>query len=97
MTQLPKPPFIPVPDRIREMAEDITLADLLNSPVMACDAISLIANIITNAWFYSDLKTAEELSIERDLFAISQAYGVQARQLAFSHLRDRRQYSKENR
>jgi hypothetical protein len=97
MTQLTPPPSIPMPEHICDIAEDITLADLLNSPSMACDAISLIANIINNAWFYSDIKTTEDLTIELDLFAISQAYGVQARQLAFSHLRDRRQYSKENR
>jgi hypothetical protein len=97
MTELPKPPFIPMPNRIRELAQDITLADLLDSPVMACDAISLMANIINNGWFYSGLQSNADLSIERDLYAISQSYGAQARQLAFSHLRDRREYSKENR
>jgi len=97
MTQLPKPPFIPMPNHIRELAEDITLADLLDSPVMVCDAISLMANIINNGWFYSEIQSSADLSIQHDLYAISQSYGAQARRLAFSHLRDRREYSKENR
>ena len=83
-----------MPERIRGLAEDITLADLLNSPSTVCDAISLISNIINHAWVYPDLKTPDDISLERDLFAISQAYGIDARRLAFDHLRQRRQLTK---
>lgn len=95
MTLPPVPPRLPMPDRIRELAEDITLADLLASPSTVCDAISLICNILNNAWLYADLKTPDDISLERDLFTISQAYGIEARHLAFSHLRDRRQFTTE--
>ena len=84
-----------MPQRIRSLAKDITLADLLDSPATACDAISLICNILNNAWLYADLKTPDDISLERDLFTISQAYGIEARHLAFSHLRDRRQFTTE--
>lgn len=94
MTMLPVPPRLPMPDRIRGLAEDITLADLLNSPSTVCDAISVISNILNNAWLYADLKQPEDISLERDLFTISQAYGVEARHLAFDHLRQRRHYAK---
>jgi hypothetical protein len=83
-----------MPSRIRELAEDITLADLLNSPSMASDALSVISNILNNSWMYSDLQTPDDISLERDLFTISQAYGYEARHQAFSHLRDRRQLIK---
>ena len=83
-----------MPERIRGLAEDITLADLLNSPSTVCDAISLISNIINHAWMYPDLMTPDDISLERDLFAISQAYGIDARRLAFDHLRQRRQLTK---
>ena len=95
MTQLPIPPRLPMPPRIRELAEDITLADLLNSPAMACDAISTISNILNNSWLYADLQTPDDISLERDLFTISQAYGYAARHLAFAHLRERRQLIKQ--
>jgi hypothetical protein len=84
-----------MPERIRALAEDITLADLLDSPATACDAISLISNIINSGWMYADIKTANDISIERVLFTISQAYGVEARHYAFGHLRDRRQFAKQ--
>lgn len=86
-----------MPERIRELAKDITLADLLDSPATACDAISLICNVINSGWMYADIKNANDISIERDLFTISQAYGVEARHYAFGHLRDRRQFAKERR
>ena len=95
MTQLPIPPRLPMPPRIRELAEDITLADLLNSPAMACDAISTISNILNNSWLYAELQTPDDISLERDLFTISQAYGYAARRLAFAHLRERRQLIKQ--
>jgi hypothetical protein len=90
------PPRLPMPDRVCELAEEITLADLLNSPSTVCDAISLMSNIINHAWIYADLKTPDDISLERDLFTISQAYGVDARRLAFDHLRQRRQLIRKN-
>ena len=89
------PPRLPMPDRVRELAEEITLGDLLNSPSTVCDAISLMANIINHAWVYGDLKTPDDISLERDLFTISQAYGLEARRNAFEHLRQRRQITKK--
>lgn len=83
-----------MPQRIRSLAKDITLADLLDSPATACDAISLMSNIINSGWMYADIKSQDEISLERDLFTISQAYGVEARHYAFGHLRDRRHYAK---
>ena len=100
MTQTPlppEPPHLPMPERIRRLAKDITLADLLDSPATTCDAISLMCNIINSGWMYADIKNANDISIERDLFTISQAYGVEARHYAFGHLRDRRQFAKERR
>lgn len=94
MTLPPSPPRLPMPDRIRHLAEDITLADLLSSPSTVCDAISLISNILNNAWLYPELKQPADVSLERDLFTISQAYGVEARHLAFDHLRQRRHFAK---
>jgi hypothetical protein len=89
------PPRLPMPDRVRELAEEITLADLLSSPSTVCDAISLMSNIINHAWVYPELKTPDDISLERDLFTISQAYGVEARRLAFDHLRQRRQITQK--
>ncbi len=89
------PPRLPMPDRVRELAEEITLGDLLNSPSTVCDAISLMANIINHAWVYGNLKTPDDISLERDLFTISQAYGLEARRNAFEHLRQRRQITKK--
>lgn len=86
-----------MPERIRSLAKEITLADLLDSPTTVCDAISLMCNIISNSWCYTQQKTSREIAIEMDLFTISQAYGVEARHLAFGHLRDRRQYAKDRR
>ena len=86
-----------MPERIRSLAKEITLADLLDSPTTVCDAISLMCNIINSGWMYADIKNAHDISIERDLFTISQAYGVEARHYAFGHLRDRRQFAKERR
>jgi len=83
-----------MPERIRQLAEEITLADLLDSPSTVCDALSLMANIINHAWVYPDLKTPDDISLERDLFTISQAYGLEARRHAFEHLRQRRQITK---
>lgn len=100
MTQIPnppKPPAIPMPERIRGLASEITLADLLDSPTTVCDAISMICNIINSSWCYALDKTPREIATEMDLFTISQAYGVEARHYAFGHLRDRRQYAKERR
>ena len=84
-----------MPDRVRELAEEITLGDLLNSPSTVCDAISLMANIINHAWVYEDLKTPDDISLERDLFTISQAYGIEARRLAFDHLSRRREITRK--
>lgn len=84
-----------MPERIRQLAEEITLADLLDSPSTVCDALSLMSNIINHAWVYPDLKTPDDISLEQDLFTISQAYGMEARRLAFDHLRQRRQLIKE--
>jgi len=88
------PPRLPMPNRIRDLAEEITLADLLNSPSTVCDAISLMSNILNHAWVYSDIKTPDDISLERDLFTISQAYSIETRRLAFDHLRQRRQLTK---
>ena len=81
-----------MPDRIRQLAEDITLADLLCSPSTVCDAISLMSNILNNAWIYNDLKTPDDISLERDIYAVSQAYNGEPRHAAFEHLRQRRQF-----
>jgi len=81
-----------MPDRIRALAEEITLADLLCSPSTVCDAISLMSNILNNAWIYTDLKTPDDINLERDLFAVSQAYDGDPRRTAFDHLRQRREY-----
>lgn len=82
-----------MPERIRALAEEITLADLLDSPSTVCDAISVICNVLNHGWLYTDLKTPDDISIERDLFTISQAYGIEARHLAFAHIRERRQFT----
>jgi predicted Zn-dependent peptidase len=81
-----------MPDRIRQLAEEITLADLLCSPSTVCDAISLMSNILSNAWIYTDLKTPDDINLERDIFAVSQAYDGEPRRAAFEHLRQRRQF-----
>ena len=95
MNQPPTPPRLVMPERIRKLAENVTLADLLDSPTTASDAISLISNIVNHGWVYAELKSPDDLSIERDLFAISQAYGIESRHLAFNHMRERRQYTKD--
>lgn len=82
-----------MPERIRALAEDITLADLLAAPSTVCDALSVISNILNNAWLYPELKTPDDISLERDLYMISQAYGIEARHLAFDHIRQRRQFT----
>ncbi len=84
-----------MPERIRAIAEDITLADLLNSPTTSCDAINVICNIVNNGWLYAEMKSPDDISLECDLFAISQAYGIEARHLAFAHIRERRQFTKD--
>jgi len=92
MTQHLSPPHLPMPEKIRSIAEGVTLADLLESPSMVSDVISLISNILNHSWMYEDLQTADEVDLERDLFAISRAYGYGARNEAFSHLRERRNF-----
>ena len=52
-----------MPSRIRQLAEDITLADLLNNPAMASDALSVISNILNNSWMYADLQTPDDISL----------------------------------
>jgi len=97
MNKPPIPPYISIPQRIRQLTEKITLADLLESSTTTSDTISMISNIVTSSWMYADVKSEKDLSIERDLFSISQAYGHKARHIAFSHIRDRRQFNKNNR
>ena len=97
MTQHPSPPHLPMPEKIRSIAEGVTLADLLESPSMVSDAISLISNILNHSWMYEDLPTADEVDLERDLFAIFRAYGYGARSKAFLHLRERRSFKRVKR
>ena len=81
---------IQISEAALELAEEITLADLLESPVSMADTVSMISNIIRHGNDYSDIKQTEDIAMELRVFRINQAIDSDTRTALFNHLRDRR-------
>ena len=79
-----------LPDETIRLAERITLADLLDSPVTRADTVSMIANIIRHGGDYAPLKGEDDTLLELDLFRVHQSIDADTRNALFQHLRDRR-------
>ena len=79
-----------LPDETIRLAERITLADLLDSPVTRADTVSMIANVIRHGGDYAPLKGEDDTLLELDLFRVHQSIDADTRNALFSHLRDRR-------
>lgn len=79
-----------LPDETIRLAERITLADLLDSPVTRADAISMISNVIRHGGDYAPLKGEDDTLLELDLFRVHQSVDADTRNALFQHLRDRR-------
>ena len=85
-----KPQVPEVPDETVRLAERITLADLLDSPVTRADTVSMISNVIRHGGDYAPLKGEDDTLLELDLFRVHQSIDGDTRNALFSHLRDRR-------
>ena len=79
-----------LPDETIRLAERITLADLLDSPVTRADTVSMISNVIRHGGDYAPLKGEDDTLLELDLFRVHQSIDGDTRNALFSHLRDRR-------
>ena len=79
-----------LPDETIRLAERITLADLLDSPVTRADAVSMISNVIRHGGDYAPLKGEDDTLLELDLFRVHQSVDADTRNAIFQHLRDRR-------
>ncbi|MFZ9866303.1 MAG: hypothetical protein ACO3EI_05705 [Candidatus Limnocylindrus sp.] len=79
-----------ISDEALKLAESITLADLLESPVTMADTVSLISNILRHGAQYNELKQDEDVQIELTMFRINQLIDSDTRTAIFHHLRDRR-------
>ena len=79
-----------LPDETIRLAERITLADLLDSPVTRADTVSMISNVIRHGGDYAPLKGEDDTLLELDLFHVHQSIDADTRNALFSHLRDRR-------
>ena len=79
-----------LPDETIRLAERITLADLLDSPVTRADTVSMISNVIRHGGDYAPLKGEDDTLLELDLFRVHQSIDADTRNALFSHLRDRR-------
>jgi len=79
-----------LPDETIRLAERITLADLLDSPVTRADAVSMISNVIRHGADYAPLKGEDDTLLELDLFRVHQSVDADTRNALFQHLRDRR-------
>ena len=85
-----KPQVPEVPDETVRLAERITLADLLDSPVTRADTVSMISNVIRHGGDYAPLKGEDDTLLELDLFRVHQSIDADTRNAIFQHLRDRR-------
>lgn len=90
------PPKINISDEVLDLAEDITLADLLQSPIAVCDTISLLYNIINSTNVYGDHASPDDAALELSCYRLVKLLGNRARQLSFDHLRDRRGLTSNN-
>lgn len=79
-----------LPDETIRLAERITLADLLDSPISKADAVSMVANVIRHGGDYAPLKGEDDTLLELDLFRVHQSVDADTRNALFQHLRDRR-------
>ena len=79
-----------LPDETIRLAERITLADLLDSPVTRADTVSMISNVIRHGGDYAPLKGEDDPLPELDLFRVQQSVDADTRNALFQHLRDRR-------
>ena len=79
-----------LPDETIRLAERITLADLLDSPVTRADTVSMISNVIRHGGDYSPIKGEDDTLLELDLFRVHQAIDQDTRNELFQHIRDRR-------
>ena len=79
-----------LPDETIRLAERITLADLLDSPVTRADTVSMISNVIRHGGDYAPLKGEDDTLLELDLFRVHQSVDADTRNAIFQHLRDRR-------
>ena len=79
-----------LPDETVRLAERITLADLLDSPVTRADTVSMISNVIRHGGDYAPLKDEDDTRLELDLFRVHQSVDADTRNALFQHLRDRR-------
>jgi len=79
-----------LPDETIRLAERITLADLLDSPVTRADTVSMISNVIRHGGDYAPLKGEDDTLLELDLFRVHQSVDADTRNALFQHLRDRR-------
>ena len=79
-----------LPDETVRLAERITLADLLDSPVSRADTVSMISNVIRHGGDYAPLKGEDDTLLELDLFRVHQSIDGDTRTALFNHLRDRR-------
>jgi len=79
-----------LPDETIRLAERITLADLLDSPVTRADTVSMLSNVIRHGGDYAPLKGEDDTLLELDLFRVHQSVDADTRNALFQHLRDRR-------
>jgi hypothetical protein len=79
-----------ISDEALKLAETITLADLLESPVTMADTVSMISNILRHGAQYNEIKENTDVLIELNIFRINQLIDSDTRTAIFHHLRDRR-------
>ena len=79
-----------ISDEALKLAESITLADLLESPVTMADTVSMISNILRHGAQYNEIKENTDVLIELNIFRINQLIDSDTRTAIFHHLRDRR-------
>ena len=73
-----------------EMAEKITLADLLQCPASSADTISLISNVSKHSSLYAAMMEPEDQELELLIHRLNNMLDGNQRQLAFAHLQQRR-------
>ena len=85
-----KPQVPEVPDETVRLAERITLADLLDSPVTRADTVSMLSNVVRYGGDYASPKGEDDALLELDLFRVQKSIDGDTRRAIFQYLRDRR-------
>jgi len=87
-----KAPDIQFTNHLLDTAARVTLADLLECPATASDAISMVANICKYMTLYRDDMNSEDEKLELNIHRLNQSIRPEAREAAFAHLMDRRKH-----